>query len=599
MVSGKPLSECSQFYLLSHQHNVSVSEIIGQDPLYPKQWHLKNNGQSQSVGFGDQDSGSPGNDVNIWPVWEKYRLAGYNITLAIVDDGVQYDHPDLECGFQEDLSKDVSSYGTPSEYGAPGGSGDNHGTSCAGVCCGRSNNHKCGVGAAFESNVASIRALGDAYSDSVVAEALSHFNDRIDIYSNSYGPSDDGVTVERYPLSIMALVNGIQKGRNGLGNIYVWASGNGAKYGDSSDWDELANSPYTICVAATDWRGKRSDYSESGTSTLINAPSNNYYNGGYSFTSKIVTIDRTGSNGYTSGDCYDSFGGTSSACPLAAGVLALILQARRDLTWRDVQHILVATAKRTDLTHSEWIKNGAGLYHNIHYGFGRIDAYAAVQAAMSWSLISSPYLIESFGPDLELGSEGLKLSESSTSPTIVLFEVKKKMKVESAVISLTVSVPSRGSVYFALRSPAGTISMMGRGRRNDHSSDIEDQTFTSVQFWNETATGVWSFSIYTSVANVAHLKKIGLTLHGSEILHVEQSEVVPEESNPSDESQIIPFHFRVGAASILLAFVTCLVIAVVVIAYLKRKYNREKQAAADSAANATQVANRGSFYYRN
>lgn len=359
---------CQANYQLSNNQSASLQEILSLDPLYPLQWHLLNTGQEQILWNGDKDQGTIGNDVNIFRVWNDYRIAGRNVTVAIVDDGVDYPHEDISCGFEKnELSADISSGQNPSPYGTPVLTSDNHGTACAGVCCGRASNHKCGVGAAFESNIVSIRTLGDEFSDAVVANALSHFNDRIHIYSNSYGPPDDGMTLERYPLSAQALRNGVNHGRGGLGNIYVWASGNGASYGDTSDWDELANSPYTICVSATDWKGLASSYSESGTSTLINAPSSNFISFGRS-TSKIVTTDRRGEQGYVDGDCMSDFGGTSSSCPLAAGVIALMLQARPELTWRDVQHILVKTSTRTDLSNPRWIRNGAGLYHSIDYG---------------------------------------------------------------------------------------------------------------------------------------------------------------------------------------------------------------------------------------
>lgn len=86
--------------------------------------------------------------------------------------------------------------------------------------------------------------------------------------------------------------------------------------------------------------------------------------------------------GYSnSGDCTSTFGGTSAAAPLVAGVVALILQANPELGWRDVQHIFVNTSKITDATDSDWFTNGGGFRHNHKYGFGLVNAEAAVESA--------------------------------------------------------------------------------------------------------------------------------------------------------------------------------------------------------------------------
>ena len=161
-------------------------------------------------------------------------------------------------------------------------------------------------------------------------------------------------------------------GRNGKGSIFVWASGNGRMNGDESNYDELANSLYTICVGASDWNGTVAAYSEAGTNVMVNAPSGNFFflNGGkWLSMSTITTTDRLGFTGYSTTDCQTQFSGTSASCPLAAGVVALILQANPNLTWRDVQHILIATAEKTDLKHPEWRANGAGLLYNRFYGY--------------------------------------------------------------------------------------------------------------------------------------------------------------------------------------------------------------------------------------
>ena len=63
--------------------------------------------------------------------------------------------------------------------------------------------------------------------------SLSFNPDHIDIYSSSWGPNDDGKTVDGPGrLAYRAFKNGINRGRDGKGSIFVWASGNGGRQGD-------------------------------------------------------------------------------------------------------------------------------------------------------------------------------------------------------------------------------------------------------------------------------------------------------------------------------------------------------------------------------
>ncbi|MFM9159887.1 MAG: S8 family serine peptidase, partial [Dolichospermum sp.] len=130
------------------------------------------------------------------------------------------------------------------------------------------------------------------------------------------------------------------------------AGGNGRGSLDNSNYDGYANSRYVIAVAAhrNNSNGVFSGYSEPGANLLVTAPSN----GG---TLGVVTTDLMGADGYnglTDQNYTNAFGGTSSATPLVSGVIALMLQANPNLTWRDVQHILVRSAEKNDPTNTDW-----------------------------------------------------------------------------------------------------------------------------------------------------------------------------------------------------------------------------------------------------
>lgn len=73
---------------------------------------------------------------------------------------------------------------------------NSHGTRCAGEIAMEANNDKCGVGVAFNAGIGGIRMLDGTVSDRVEASSLIHQLDQVEIYSSSWGPSDDGKTVE-------------------------------------------------------------------------------------------------------------------------------------------------------------------------------------------------------------------------------------------------------------------------------------------------------------------------------------------------------------------------------------------------------------------
>lgn len=132
-----------------------------------------------------------------------------------------------------------------------------HGTACAGVVAAARNN-LCGVGIAYDSKAASLRVLGGTYRSpdgrsqsptpeysSREATAFNYHYDSISIYSCSYGPEDDGKSLGGLTyVGKQALLNGVNKGRDGKGSIFVFAAGNGGdpdKEHDDCNFDSYVN----------------------------------------------------------------------------------------------------------------------------------------------------------------------------------------------------------------------------------------------------------------------------------------------------------------------------------------------------------------------
>ncbi|VDN95318.1 unnamed protein product, partial [Brugia pahangi] len=286
------------------------------DPLYPYQWYLNNVGQA---------NGKPRLDLNVEKAWV-LGITGKNITTAIMDDGVDYMHPDLANNFNARASYDFSS-NDPFPY--PRYTDDwfnSHGTRCAGEIAAARDNGICGVGVAYDSKVAGIRMLDQPYmTDLIEANSMSHEPNLIHIYSASWGPTDDGKTVDGPRNATMRAI--VKGGRNGLGSIFVWASGDGGEE-DDCNCDGYAASMWTISINSAINSGENAHYDESCSSTLAST----FSNGGRNPETGVATTDL-----YSR--CTRSHSGTSAAAPEAAGVFALALEANPLLTWRDLQHL--------------------------------------------------------------------------------------------------------------------------------------------------------------------------------------------------------------------------------------------------------------------
>ncbi|CAG06456.1 unnamed protein product, partial [Tetraodon nigroviridis] len=225
------------------------------DPSYPKQWHLHN-------------YRNKGMDINVTGVWEQ-NVTGQGVTVVVIDDGVEHTHQDIQSNYSPEGSYDLNS-NDPDPMPHPDSHGDNrHGTRCAGEIAAVPNNSFCAVGVAYGSKVAGIRLLDGPLTDSLEAVAFNKHYQVNDIYSCSWGPEDDGRTVDGpHPLGKAALQHGVIAGRRGFGSIFVVASGNGGQYNDNCNYDGYANSIYTITIGAVDEKGKKPFYAEDCASML-------------------------------------------------------------------------------------------------------------------------------------------------------------------------------------------------------------------------------------------------------------------------------------------------------------------------------------------
>jgi kexin len=242
-----------------------------------------------------------------------------------------------------------------------------------------------GAGAAPRAGLVGYNFL-ENQSSANEADAMTRNAAAVFVSNNSWGPFDNGRWAASAATWRAAIDTGLSTGRNGLGTIYTFAAGNGGLVSDNSNYDGYANYRGVLSICAVGDDGVKASYSERGANLWVCAPSRGRAN------HAITTTDRTGALGYNTGAAPDytnanytnTFNGTSAAAPLAAGVIALVLEARPTLTWRDVRIILAESARRNHLADIDWTMNAAGFNINHNYGFGVIDANAAVTRARTW-----------------------------------------------------------------------------------------------------------------------------------------------------------------------------------------------------------------------
>lgn len=458
------------------------------------QWHLNNTGDNGGVA---------GIDINVESVWDNYDGSG--VKIGVVDDGVDTSHPDLSLDTSIDHNWNSGNADDPSPTG-----GDNHGTSVAGVAAAISGNSAGGVGVAPGAQLVGLRLTAEVTSDLQESQALVWENDEISVYSNSWGPSDQVVNYDGAgPLVEAALASGVANGRGGKGSIFVWAGGNGqrvywpdddAYQADNSNYDGYANRMETIAVGAVDDEGKTA--SEVGANIVVVAPSS-----GDAGTQGITTTNLVSSGSYR-----HNFGGTSAAAPQVAGVAALMLEANPNLGWRDVQEILMATARRVDVSDNDWKFNGGGFAFNHKYGAGLVDASAAVAMAQGWTNLGTRTNHEVSGSSLPAAIPDYSISGLTKSFD---FSGQSNLRVEHVEVEVDATHPYVGDLEIALISPSGTRSVFSE-YHFDTTDDL-NWTFMSVHHWGEDSNGVWKVEIRDlGLFDSGTLESIKVRLHGVE-----------------------------------------------------------------------------------
>ena len=443
------------------------------DPLYGCQWHLNNTGQ-----YGD----GAGHDINVEGVWA--TTMGEGVNVAVVDQGLDFGHEDLKDNISVIRSHDYS----PDEPWDPWR--EFHGTPVAGLVA-AADNIVGGRGVAPRATLYGRRLLTNTVADT--ADAMIRDMSEVAVSSNSWGPEDNGQVWFAPRGWEMAVERGVEDGYGGKGIFYVWAGGNGHPF-DYSNFDGLASHYAVTAVCAVDHDDDRAVYSERGANLWVCAPSS-----GDDGDPKVTTTRNTNLSLDTR--YMKLFGGTSAAAPMVSGVAALLRSAHPDLTWRDLKLILAGSARHNDPGHAGW-EEGALEYgsaderyrFNHNYGFGVVDAGAAMELADGWT--SPP-------PWREISAtsdETVEIIDRSTVTTRLVLDPYVEF-VEFIAIEPTISHTYYRDLHMELTSPSGVTSVLGVAtlvRFNTEDWEVWKEItprFGSAKHLGEDAAGEWTLSV--------------------------------------------------------------------------------------------------------
>lgn len=496
--SGRKVFEMAQALLKREDVEYCHPELIrprARKTIFTPQWHLKKTTLNGVI----VDA-----HANVEAAHQVTR--GEGITIAIIDDGVDIDHVEFggvgKVVAPRDATQQSDNPRPKDPFGTGPDDGENHGTACAGVATGNGAQGASGVAPA--ARLMPIRLASGLGSQREAAAFIWAADHGADVISCSWGP-EDGVWWKlndpkhrqkaALPASTRLAIDYVTtNGRGGKGCVVLFAAGNG---NEPVDNDGYASYEKVIAVSACNDTGKRSVYSDFGNAVWCAFPSSDFghppFNQPNPLTTGIWTTDRVGNNGYNTGSDGDaaglftnSFGGTSSACPGAAGVAALALSVNPGLKWNEVKDLFRRACDRIDPQGGQYNSDG----HSVKYGYGRLNARTAVDLAkpLPRNEVTVSRRFDGLIPDLQT--------------VIFTLDVPDAAPVEGVSVGVDLKHSYIGDLIITLEAPAGTgvspvILHNGTGGSRNSIKKVYDKSTTPrlAAFAGKACNGKWTLRI--------------------------------------------------------------------------------------------------------
>ncbi len=543
------INNCSATNSLLTFDNNTSDEILNpkSNPLYAQQWHLKNTGQKAFA----ENPGTAGVDLRLDGVLQ----TGRGVVVNVVDTGLEICHEDLRNNIAPGSVNFLDNSNDPTNIKDTTG---DHGTSVAGLIAAAANNVG-GLGVAPDASLIAHNFLAAQSSANFITSILAN----ADIVNQSFG-RDNTDDFRPEDSVITAYKEGVTNKRNRKGIVYLKSAGNGFQKEEENPYciaeltchnanmDPVHTYPYNIIIAAINAQGERASYSTAGAAILLSGfggeDGENYpamittdqsgCHQGYSrtiqrrnqlYTNSRIPISLDVNCNYTS-----TFNGTSSAAPVVAGVVALMLETNPELTWRDVRHILIKTARKIDPTRDAlyyrdittqnipnlndatvelgWTTNKAGLEFHNWYGFGLVDASNAIKMARGYSA--------DLGNFQERTTDFLSVNsiipDASTKGITSKIEFRYSVRsIESVQIDIKITHKFTADLGIFLESPQGTTSLLLNFANAFADTDNLNMLLASQAFYGEQSSGTWKLKVIDYVdKDIGTLDKWNLKIYG-------------------------------------------------------------------------------------